>query len=362
MPKHKTIPIIFLGFGTVGQALLRQVLDNREVLIRRAGLRLVPIGLADISGALVNKDGISEENLRSALKLAADGHQLDTLPGIHPLEEVSEVLRSGAILLDLTASAETGHSIRQSLAAGCGVVLANKIPMCGTWADAESLFQHRLLRYEVTVGAGLPVIRTLRYLLDTGDRVTRIEGCLSGTLGYLCDQLMQEVLFSDALTSARSLGYTEPDPRIDLSGQDVARKMLILARTAGLPLEISDLTVKALYPESMLDLSIDEFMSSTHNLDDEYAKRAQQAEGEGGVLRYVARVGPEGGDVSLTSVPKDSALGALRGPENYIAIYSERYSEVPLVLSGPGAGPEVTAAGVLGDIINLSKFLAVDEV
>jgi aspartokinase/homoserine dehydrogenase 1 len=127
-------------------------------------------------------------------------------------------------------------------------------------------------------------------------------------------------------------------------------------------LEINDLSVKALYPESMLDLSIDEFISSTHNLDDEYVERAQLAESEEGVLRYVARVGPEGGDVSLTSVPKGSALGALRGPENYIAIYSERYSEVPLVLSGPGAGPEVTAAGVLGDIISLSKLLATDEV
>jgi homoserine dehydrogenase len=362
MPKHKTIPIIFLGFGTVGQALLRQILDNREVLIRRAGLGLVPIGLADISGVLIEEEGISEDRLQSALKIVADGQQLDALPGIRPLDEVNGVLKSGAILLDLTASAETGITIRASLAGGCGVVLANKIPMSGTWAEAETLFQHRLLRYEVTVGAGLPVITTLRYLLDTGDRITGIEGCLSGTLGYLCDQLMQEVLFSDALTSARSLGYSEPDPRIDLSGQDVARKMLILARTAGWPLEIVDLSVKALYPESMLGLSIDEFMSSSQNLDNEYAERAQLAESEEGVLRYVARVGPEGGDVSLTSVPKDSALGALGGPENYIAIYSERYSEVPLVLSGPGAGPEVTAAGVLGDIISLSKQLAVDEV
>jgi homoserine dehydrogenase len=138
--------------------------------------------------------------------------------------------------------------------------------------------------------------------------------------------------------------------------------MLILARTAGWPLEIGDLSVKALYPDSMLDLSIDEFMSSTPNLNDEYTERAEQANNGGGVLRYVARVDPQGGEVGLTTVPKDSGLGALSGPENYIAIHSERYSEVPLVLSGPGAGPEVTAAGVLGDIINLSKQLAVDEV
>ena len=260
MPEQKNIPIIFLGFGTVGQALLRQILANREALTRRGGLRLVPVGLADISGVLVDDNGISEDTLRSALEIVADGHQLDTLPDVRNLGELSEALRANAILVDLTASPETDHSIRESLSEGGGVVLANKIPLSGPWAEAKSLFQHNLMRYEVTVGAGLPVITTLRYLLDTGDRVTAIEGCLSGTLGYLCDQLMRDVPFSDALSRALSLGYTEPDPRVDLSGKDVARKMIILARTVGWPLEITDLSVRALYPDSMLDLSIDEFM------------------------------------------------------------------------------------------------------
>lgn len=361
MPEHKNTPIIFLGLGTVGQALLRQILANREALTRRAGLRLVPVGLADISGVLLEDNGLSEDKLRSALKIVADGHLLDTLPDIHTLEEVSEATRAGSILVDLTASTKTDLTIRASLTEGCGVVLANKIPLSGPWTEAESLFQNNLVRYEVTVGAGLPVITTLRYLLDTGDRVTAIEGCLSGTLGYLCDQLMRGVPFSDALSRALSLGYTEPDPRVDLSGQDVARKMLILARTAGWPLEITDLSVRALYPESMLDLSIDEFMSSTQTLDDEYAERTNQALGEGGVLRYVARVDPEGGEVGLTTVPRDSALGALSGPANYIALHTVRYTEEPLVISGPGAGPEVTAAGVLGDIINLARQIAAQE-
>lgn len=358
MPEQKNIPIIFLGFGTVGQALLRQILANREALTRRAGLSLIPVGLADISGVLVEDNGISEDTLRSALKIVADGHQLDALPGIRPLEEVNEELQAGAILLDLTASPKTDLMIRESLNQGGGVVLANKIPLSGPWAEAKSLFQHNLMRYEVTVGAGLPAITTLRYLLDTGDQVTGIEGCLSGTLGYLCDQLMRGESFSDALSQALSLGYTEPDPRVDLSGKDVARKMLILARTAGWPLEITDLSVRAMYPESMLDLSIDEFMSSTQKLDDEYTERANQALGEDGVLRYVARVDPEGGEVGLTTVPKDSALGALSGPANYIALHTERYTEEPLVISGPGAGPEVTAAGVLGDIISLAKQIS----
>jgi homoserine dehydrogenase len=172
---------------------------------------------------------------------------------------------------------------------------------------------------------------------------------------------MRDVSFSDALSQALSLGYTEPDPRVDLSGKDVARKMLILARTAGWPLEITDLSVRALYPSSMLDLSIDEFMSSTQSLDDEYTERANQARSEDGVLRYVARVDPEGGEVGLTTVTKDSALGALSGPANYIALHTERYNNEPLVLSGPGAGPEVTAAGVLGDIISLAKQVSVER-
>jgi homoserine dehydrogenase len=358
MPENQKTPIIFLGFGTVGQALLRQILSNREDLARRAGLRLVPVGLADISGVLIDNDGIPEELLRSGLKIVSDGDQLDALPDIQPLEELSEALRAGAILVDLTASTETGLTIRESLAQGGGVVLANKIPLSGPWAEVKPLIQNNLIRYEVTVGAGLPVITTLRYLLDTGDRVTAIEGCLSGTLGYLCDQLMQDVPFSDALSRAHSLGYTEPDPRVDLSGQDVARKMLILARTAGWPLESSDLSVKALYPESMLDLSMDAFMSASHKLNDDYAERADHALVEKGVLRYVARVDPEGGEVGLTIEPIDSALGALSGPENYIALHTERYNTVPLVLSGPGAGPEVTAAGVLGDIISLAKHIS----
>jgi homoserine dehydrogenase len=358
MPENQKTPIIFLGFGTVGQALLRQILTNRDVLAHRAGLRLVPVGLADISGVLIDNDGISEDELSSGLKLVAEGDQLETLSGIRPLEELSLALQAGAILVDLTASTETGLMIRESLTQGGGVVLANKIPLSGPWSEVKSLLENNLIRYEVTVGAGLPVITTLRYLLDTGDRVTAIEGCLSGTLGYLCDQLMQSVPFSDALSRAHSLGYTEPDPRVDLSGKDVARKMLILARTAGWPLESSDLSVKAMYPESMLDLSMDAFMSASHKLNDEYAELAHQAQVEEGVLRFVARVGHEGGEVGLTTVPSDSALGALSGPENYIALQTERYNKVPLVLSGPGAGPEVTAAGVLGDIISLAKQIS----
>nr|HID14931.1 homoserine dehydrogenase [Anaerolineae bacterium] len=322
---------------------------------RRVNLRLVPIGLADVSGALLDPNGLPEETLRAALEATSSDRLLDALPGIRPLSEVDNALRPGAILADLTASPKTEPTLRAALGAGCGVVLANKIPLSGPWAEAREFFEHPRLRYEVTVGAGLPVIATLRYLLDTGDRVTAIEGCLSGTLGYLCAELERGVSYSVAASQARSLGYTEPDPREDLSGRDVARKALILARTAGWPLEVADLTVEPLYPERLAGVPIEEFMAATPTLDEEYGSRVAEAQARGQTLRYVARVGPEGGQVRLVAVPQDSPLGALRGPANYIAFHTARYAEIPLVISGPGAGPEVTAAGVLGDIVNLAQ-------
>ena len=354
MSENSEVPIILLGLGNVGRALLCQILETRKVLAQRVGLRLVPVGLADISGALIDADGLSEETLHSALRVTADGHLLDTLSEIQPLDEVGGVLRAGAILADITASTETEPMLHTSLDVGCSVVLANKIPLCIPWVKAKRFFEHPHLRYEVTVGAGIPVIATLRYLLDTGDQATAIRGCLSGTLGYLCAELERGVPYSVVVSQAHSLGYTEPDPREDLSGRDVARKLLILARTAGWPLKMADVVVEPLFPEALAGVSIEKFMEATPTLDEEYAHRVSEAQVEGKVLRYVAHVDPDGGNVGLKPVPSSSQLGVLRGPANYISLSTTRYRDVPLILSGPGAGPEVTAAGVFGDIIDLA--------
>ena len=247
-----------------------------------------------------------------------------------------------------------------ALEAGCGVVLANKIPLAGPWESARALLTHPHLRYEVTVGAGLPVIDTLHYLLNTGDKFTLIEGCLSGTLGYLCSELEHGLPYSQAVANARAAGFTEPDPRDDLSGKDVARKALILARTAGWELEAADLTVEALYSASLAELEVEAFMASVNVMDADFAARIQEAAAQNSVLRYVAHVTPEGGTVGLRAVSREGALGALRGPDNYVAFHTARYNAIPLGLSGPGAGPAVTAAGVLGDIIKLAKTMQVN--
>ena len=355
MTEHHEVPVMFLGLGNVGGALLRQVLETRDVLVSRAGLRLVPIAVADVSGVLLDPAGLPDEALRSALNATSEGGLLRTVPGIRPLDDFTEAIDTGAILTDLTATPATESTLRLALDAGCGIVLANKIPLAKNWVESRAFFNRRLVRYEVTVGAGIPVIETLLYLLGTGDQVTSIEGCLSGTLGYLCAELETGTSFSAAVARARQLGYTEPNPREDLSGRDVARKALILARTAGWALEMSSLTVEALYPESMIDLETEDFLAATPSLDAVYETRVREAQREAMVLRYVARISPEEGTVGLVAVPRDGPLGALRGPANYIALRTRRYRDVPLVLSGPGAGPEVTAAGVLGDIIGLAS-------
>ena len=354
MPVNQ-VPIIFLGLGNVGKALLRQILGTRDMLANRTGLRLVPIGLADISGLLFNPDGLTDKKLQSVLQTTADGSLLDALPGIRPLSELGSAMRAGTILADLTASPKTEPTLRAALESECSVVLANKIPLSGPWTRIKYLFSHKHLRYEVTVGAGLPVVNTLRSQLDTGDLLLTVEGCFSGTLGYLCSQLDEGSSFSAAVTQAHSLKYTEPDPRDDLGGQDVARKALILARTAGWPLEMDDLTIEPLFPPSLAAISPQEFLEALPTLDEQFTDRVQRARAEGAVLRYMAHVGPSGGRVGLTTIPKDSPLGALSGPANYIALQTRRYQDLPLVLSGPGAGPEVTAAGVYADIISLTS-------
>jgi homoserine dehydrogenase len=357
------VSIIFLGTGNIGGTLLRQIIDRGEQIARRTGLELTPIALADISGVLLAPDGLAKETLHAALDAVANGGLLESAGAVRPLDEVSQALRPGAIVADMTASPKTMPTLLSAMEADCGIVLANKIPLAADWNTAKTFFEYPNLRHECTVGAGLPVIDTLHYLLDTGDRITKIEGCLSGTLGYICTELERGMPYSSAIAYARALGYAEPDPRSDLSGKDVMRKALILARTVGWPLEESDLSVESLFPESMADISAKEFMTLARTLDDEYTARVDAAKGNNKVLRYVARVGPEGSSVGLQEVAYDSPLGALRGPANYISLHTERYNKTPLTISGPGAGPEVTAAGVMGDIIKLaaSGSLAVNE-
>ena len=204
------------------------------------------------------------------------------------------------------------------------------------------------------MGAGLPVIYTIRYLLDAGDDITAVEGCLSGTMGYLCAQMEAGTAFSLALSRARSLGYTEPDPREDLGGVDVARKALILARVLGWKLDLADVEVESLYPAEWRGLSLAEFMQFAPALDAEFAEAVNAAREQDKVLRYVAEIKDGHCQVGLRAVPTDTLMGSLKGTDNIVSIYSTRYPR-PLVICGPGAGVEVTAAAVLEDIVEVAS-------
>lgn len=350
MAAKKNTNIVLLGLGKVGRELVSQVLASKHALTFTA--------LADSRGVIGAKDGLTTTQVQTAITTKAAGKSLAALPESLSASQLSAFLQSGSILVDTSASDATTPIIKEALAKGCGVVLANKKPLSGAWAEAEALFNSPNLRCESTVGAGLPVIATLRDQIATGDTVNRIQGCLSGTLGFLCTRLEQGSSYSAAVTEAKELGYTEPDPREDLSGLDVARKAVILARTAGIPLEIDDLPIEKLYSDALAEGSLEDFLANMHTLDEDFNQRLQPALAEGKVPRYVATVSAEGAAVGLEMVAKSSALGALQGPDNYVSFTTHRYGQNPLVIAGPGAGVPVTAAGVFSDILHLAAQMS----
>jgi homoserine dehydrogenase len=239
-------------------------------------------------------------------------------------------------------------------------VLANKVPLVGDAASVRALaataaIHGRRLRHEATVGAGLPVIDTIARLEASGDVISSIEGCPSGTLGYVFAELARGVAFSTAVRGAHAAGYTEPDPRLDLSGLDVARKALILGRCVGFAGALSDITVEPLVPAGLGGPTLDGFWAALPALDAVWAARTAEAAAAAAVLRYRVRVTPTEVQVGVVAVPRGGALGALEGTDNQFAFCTARYAQRPLVISGPGAGAPVTAAGVVGDVLALLR-------
>lgn len=337
-----TQKIILIGLGKVGREVIRQ--------IQACGINAEISAVADSSSFLSGLP-LSNEEINQAIQAKIDGKRLMDLPGAQPTDKLSELFSSNTIIVDTSAAKNLDWQV--AIQQGCKLVFANKNAHSSDWKEAFPLYNQDGIRYESTVGAGLPVLTSLRSQLQLGDSITHIEGVMSGTLGFLCSQLQAGVSYSKAVQEAFDAGYTEPDPRDDLSGFDVLRKALILARTAGWPLEQKDVTVQPLYDDRLVGIPVSEFFNRTELLNQTYSELVEKAAAEGKVLRYLATVTPQGGKVGLQAVDQDSALGALQGPGNYFAIYSRYYNQIPLVISGPGAGIEVTANGVLSDIIAL---------
>ena len=374
----KRVALVQIGIGTVGGEVVEQILANRALWRRTLRLDLRVAAVAGRDGAVAEEpsEELPEGRLREAvsgrrgrvpaervagLREAAAGRSL-----IPPAEAIARLVGEGpTVVLDAAAGDETAPVLARALASGAGVVLSNKAPLAlplanpiaaELWAAAGPRGH---LRYEATCGAGLPVISTLRTLLETGDAVVEIQGALSGTLGAIFGDLAAGLPFSAAVRSARERGYTEPDPRDDLSGLDVARKALILARTMGCPVDLAGVAVEGLVPEGLAGVSVEEFLARASEADAAIADRVAAANANGNALKYVATV-PAAGPISVgpREAPRTGVLGALQGPENVVAFRTRRYDAYPLTVAGPGAGAAVTAAGMLGDALDLGALLA----
>ncbi|HEY9225291.1 MAG TPA: PLP-dependent transferase, partial [Gemmatimonadaceae bacterium] len=352
--------VVLLGAGAIGRELVAQINANSEP---NPPLRIC--GLIDRSGFVFSPTGLPRERWAELCARKAQGIPLSECiggrsgSGLHAVQEISCHTLSRPILVDATP-ADTGEVLISALSKGFDVVLANKVPLAAEQSEVDRLHETarrrgRRILNEATVGAGLPVIDTLRKLVEAGDEVRSIEGCPSGTLGFLFGELGRGERFSSALREAVARGYTEHDPRIDLSGVDVARKALILARAIGFRGELADVQVESLVPPAHAARSAEEFLARAAELDDHWAERVATARRDGNVLRYRARVTPTSISVGLASVPVTDPLAILHGTDNQFTFTTARYCVQPLVITGPGAGPAVTAAGVFNDLLRLER-------
>ena len=355
----REVPLVQLGVGGVGRALLRQILENRARHAEALGVRFLLLGLADRDGFLWEPEGLPDGELARIVEAKAQGGRLRELGRgrAGPLEpERLEEIEGTGIVVDVTASEGTLPLLLRARGRGWGIVLANKLPLTASYEAFRSLASGGRTRFETTVAAALPVISTLQtFLLDTGDRVRRIRGCVSGTLNLVCERLERGERLSAIVTEARAHGHTEPDPREDLSGRDAARKALILARLLGYPLELSDVEAEGLYPAEWDALGGDEFLARLPELDEEYRGRAEEARARGQRLRYVMDIEEGRCRVGLKALdPEDELLRP--GPaDSVVAFYTERYGRSPLIVRGKGSGPELTASGVLADLLELAQ-------
>lgn len=350
----RTLAVGVIGPGRVGSALLGQ-LRTAQRRLARGGLELLLRGVASSRRMWLDCDD-PELNARTDGAQTWRPTDLDAFAA-----HVCGEDRQPALLIDCTASDDVADRYVDWLAAGIHVVTPSKLAGSGSlvrWRAIRALPGSGRFRHEAAVCAGLPVVQTLRDLIDTGDELSGIEGMFSGTLAWLCSGHDGRQPFSSLLREAHARGCTEPDPRADLSGLDVARKLVILAREAGLPLSLEDVEVESLVPSSLVDVPVATFMQRLDELDAPLSARLQHAQAVGGVVRHVGSLADSGrAEVRLAVLPADHPFAHTRRADNIVRFHTRRYADDPLVVQGPGAGPEVTAAGVFGDLLRIAESL-----
>ena len=349
--KH-AIDIFMIGCGTVGAELLSQIAKQQQALLERI-IQVRVYGLANSRQLLLDKDGIAiDSDWQPALAASTDAFSIERLKSF-----VNENSLVNPVIVDCTSNESIAAQYVDMMENGFHVVTPNKKANTDTMAYYRSLREtalntNRQYLYETTVGAGLPVIDNLQKLFSAGDKLHRFEGILSGSLSYVFGKLDEGMSLSAATTIARDNGYTEPDPRDDLSGMDVARKLLIMAREAGMELELEDIVIESVLPEGFAEgASIEEFMTQLPELDSAFQAQVKASAERGEVLRYIGSIEGTQCKVSIQSVPAEHPLAAVKDGENALAIHSDYYQPIPFVIRGYGAGATVTAAGVFADIL-----------
>lgn len=354
----KTLHAFCLGTGNIGKTLFNQLNAHTQYLKDNNGIQVKIAGISNTRKMTFNSDGISLDIWQHDLDNAP--HEADLAKFV---ERMKEMNLPNCVFIDNTASPKPVAFYEEVFKANISVITCNKIGNSGSYAQYRTFKDTARAHgvdffYETNVGAGLPIINTLKNLMNSGDRVQRIEAILSGTISFIFNNFKGDANFHDVVKEAQDKGYTEPDPRDDLSGKDFMRKMLILARDAGYAMEESDVEIESVLPKASLEAkTVEDFYATLKTEDAHFAKLKNAAEKDGKVLRYIGKL--EDGKVSITlqMVDENHPFYMLSGSDNIISFTTDRYRERPLVVKGPGAGAEVTAAGVFADLINVGNPL-----
>lgn len=356
LSEYKVLNVFICGIGTVGKSLIEQIRTQQSKLISENGLKLNIVGIANSKKLLLDREGLPLDNYFEDINNNGISSSPDILKN-----KIIEMNIFNSVFVDCTASQEISGIYKDLLSHNISVVTANKIAASGKYedyAELKSIARHRDVKFlfETNVGAGLPIINTINDLINSGDRILKIEAVLSGTLNYIFNTISKDMTFSQTVNKAVKEGYAEPDPRIDLSGRDVLRKLVILAREAGYRLEQTDIEQNMFIPAEILEGSIDKFNSHISNLDASFEEQRKFIEAENKKWRFIARLDNGKGSIGLETVEASSPFFNLEGSNNIVLITTERYREYPMLIQGYGAGASVTAAGVFADIMSIANI------
>ena len=355
LSEYKVLNLFVCGVGTVGGQLLEQIHNQYEELKRTKRLKLNVVGIATSKKALFNSDGIDLANYRQLLADAPESNEKKLR------DAIIEMNCFNSVFVDCTASKEVAEIYQPLLEHNISVIAANKIAASSSYEKYARLKETALargvfFRYETNVGAGLPIIGTINDLRNSGDIILKIEAVLSGTLNFIFNEISADVTLSEAVRRAKEQGYSEPDPRIDLSGKDVIRKLVILAREAGYKVEKTDVEAHLFIPDEFFEGSIEEFWKNLPKLDADFEARRKQLDAEGKRWRFVATFDHGKLSVALKEVDSTHPFYNLQGSNNIVALTTERYREYPMLIQGYGAGASVTAAGVFANIMSIANI------